>query len=215
MATFSLKNPLPYDQYNAAVWLIFANIAVFFLQNMSPRLTAYLAMTPYYVLNRGAFWQLVTYMFAHGSINHIIFNMLGLYFFGTQIEKRMGSSEFILFYLVCGAGAGLFSLGFYWLSGSYAVYLLGASGAVFAVLLAFAAFFPYASIYVFGLIPVKAPVLVIAYTLIELFSQVSGSSSGVAHFTHLAGFGTAFVYLLFRFRINAVKVFFKENDRWH
>lgn len=146
-------------------------------------------------------------MFTHANISHIFFNMLGLFFFGTQVERRIGSSEFLLFYLLTGFLAGLFSFIVYTLTGMYGAVLLGASGAIFAVLLAFAVYFPYANIYIMGIIPVKAPLLVIGYTAIELFSQLLSINSGVAHLTHLAGFVFAFFYFLIRLNINPIEVF--------
>jgi membrane associated rhomboid family serine protease len=146
-------------------------------------------------------------MFVHGGLTHILFNMLGLFFFGTQVEQRMGSYEFLLFYMFTGVLAGLFSLGFYAATGNYMVFLVGASGAVFGVLLAFATFFPEAMIYVFGIIPIRAPILVLGYTAIELFSQFSGAGGNVAHFTHLAGFAFAYLYFLLRLRVNPIRVF--------
>jgi membrane associated rhomboid family serine protease len=119
----------------------------------------------------------------------------------------MGSSEFTLFYLVTGVGAGVFSFIVYMLTGMYGVILLGASGAVFAVLLAFATYFPHAQIYLMGIFPIRAPVLVIGYTAIELFSQVFSVQSGVAHLTHLAGFAFAFLYFVIRLGVNPIDSF--------
>jgi membrane associated rhomboid family serine protease len=156
------------------------------------------------------FWQLLTYMFVHANFSHIFFNMLGLFFFGLQLERRIGSTEFLIFYLVSGIGAGLISLLIFWLTGAPTV-LLGASGAVFAVLLGFATYFPTAMIYVFGIIPIRAPILVLIYTAIELFSQFFGARSGVAHLTHLAGFAVAYLYLVARLGINPVREFMNSR----
>lgn len=167
----------------------------------------YTALIPGLVLERFWIWQFVTYMFTHSGLSHILFNMLGLLFFGTQVERQMGSREFLLFYLITGILAGIFSFVVYILTGMYGVVLLGASGAVFGVLLAFAVFFPHANIYIFGLIPVRAPVLVIGYTLIELFNEITGVQRGVAHLTHLAGFGFAYLYMVVRLGINPIDSF--------
>ena len=180
-----LRRPLPYQQYHAAFILIGINVLVYLLTRVSPSAIQYLAMNPILVVREGWVWQPFSYMFAHAGLTHILFNMLGILFFGTQVERRMGSNEFLLFYLGTGLLAGLFSLGFYWLTGSTRVFLLGASGAVFAVLLAFATFFPSAMIYIFGIIPIRAPILVLGYTALELFAQVTGGGGGVAHLTHL------------------------------
>jgi membrane associated rhomboid family serine protease len=168
-------------------------------------------MNPVLVVKYHYWWQILTYMFVHADFSHILFNMLGLLFFGIQVERKIGSNEFLLFYLISGIGAGLFSLLVYWLSGSYLVFLMGASGAVFGVLLAFATLFPRAMIYIFGILPVRAPILVLGYTAIELFSQFFSVRSNVAHLTHLAGFGIAYLYLWIRLGLNPVRVFLEDR----
>ncbi len=207
MRSSIIRRPVAYRYYNAALALIAVNLFIFLITAIIPNAKVYLSLIPGLVIQEHAYWQFLTYMFTHADISHILFNMLGLFFFGVQVERRMGSSEFLLFYLICGIGAGLFSFLIYWLSGSYLVILLGASGAVYAVLLAFAVFYPYANIYVMGLIPVRAPLLVLIYTAIELFSQFFSLRSGIAHLTHLAGFGFAFLYFLIRLGINPITVF--------
>ncbi|HUX11759.1 MAG TPA: rhomboid family intramembrane serine protease [Spirochaetia bacterium] len=204
-----LRRPFEYRQYNISIILIAANVLVFLLNYMAPETRIEMSLVSPAVpveYAHTAFWQLLTYMFVHAGFSHIFFNMLGLFFFGIQVERRVGSSEFLLFYLVTGVGAGLVSLLIFWLTGTPTI-LLGASGAVFGVLLAFATFFPTAMIYVFGIIPVRAPLLVLVYTGIELFSQLTGARSGVAHLTHLAGFAVAYLYLIVRFGLNPIRVF--------
>ncbi|MFP4065878.1 MAG: rhomboid family intramembrane serine protease [Spirochaetaceae bacterium] len=205
-----IRKPLPYRQFNAALILIGINVFVFFVNQIAPQTVFLIAMNPAAVMDRGLFWQPFTYMFAHAGITHILFNMLGIFFFGTQVEARLGSYEFLLFFGLTGLLAGLFSLGFYMMTGNAGVILLGASGAVFAVLLAFATLFPDAMIYLFGIIPVRAPILVIGYTFIEIYSQVGGAGGNVAHFTHLAGFFFAFLYFVIRLRINPIRVFLED-----
>jgi membrane associated rhomboid family serine protease len=141
-------------------------------------------------------------MFAHGGISHILFNMLALFLFGSQVERRIGSKEFLLYYLSTGVLAGVFSFIVYWASGAYQVFLLGASGAIFAIQLAYATFFPDAVIYLWGILPLKAPAMVLGFTALELFSSVTGFRSGVAHLTHLAGFALGWIYFLVRFGAN-------------
>ena len=119
----------------------------------------------------------------------------------------MGSYEFLLFYLLSGFLSGVFSFMVYILTGTYSVILLGASGAVFAVLFAFAVFFPYAKIYIMGIIPVKAPILVMGYAALELFSQLTSTRMGIAHLTHLAGFGFAYLYFVIRLGISPIESF--------
>jgi membrane associated rhomboid family serine protease len=202
-----VRRPFRYAFRNLSIWLIAANVLVFALEYLFPQVGTYMAMTPILVLS-GAFWQPLTYMFAHANLTHLLVNMLGLLFFGTAVEKEMGSKEFILYYLLTGLLAGLFSFAAYLFTGGAAISLLGASGAVFAVLLAFATLEPRAQILIWGIIPVRAPIMVIGYTLIELFSQIFASRSSVAHLTHLAGFGFGWLYFLARFGVNPWRRFF-------
>ncbi|RKX92211.1 MAG: rhomboid family intramembrane serine protease [Spirochaetes bacterium] len=207
MSNNILKKQFPYTYSSITFYLIGINILFYMLNIVYPRSVFYTAMIPGLVTQKFFIWQFVTYMFTHANFSHILFNMLGLFFFGVQVERRMGSYEFLLFYLVSGFLAGLFSFFVYILTGSYAVILLGASGAVFAVLFAFAVYFPYAKIYIMGIIPVKAPILVIGYAALELFSQLTSSRMGVAHLTHLAGFGFAYLYFVVRLGINPLDSF--------
>jgi len=133
--------------------------------------------------------------------------MLALYMFGVQVERRVGSAEFLLYYLLTGVLAGVFSFFVYYLTGQYLTFLMGASGALFAVQLAYASLFPSAFIYLFGLFPMRAPVMVLVFTGAELLAAITGSRSGVAHLTHLAGFGFGWLYFLLRFRYNPAKSF--------
>lgn len=197
-----LRKPFRYTYANATFVIIGASLLVFLLQNAVPRATAYLALRPLAVLRAGAVWQFLTYMFAHGDLSHLFVNMFGLFVFGTQVERHIGSREFVLYYVATGFLAGVFSFFVYLATGFLNVYLLGASGALFAVMLAYASFFPNSVIYIWGILPVRAPVMVIGYTMIELSSMVFGFNQGVAHLTHLAGFGFAYLYFLVRFGAN-------------
>jgi membrane associated rhomboid family serine protease len=205
-----IRRPFRYSFKNLSIWLIAINVLVFALEYLLPQVGGYLAMTPALVLS-GAVWQPLTYMFAHANLTHLLVNMLGLLFFGTAVEKELGSREFIFYYLLTGVLAGVFSFAAYLFSGGAYTPLLGASGAVFAVLLAFATLQPNAQILIWGLIPVRAPVMVIGYTLIELFSQVIGAPGNVAHLTHLAGFGFGWLYFLARFGVNPWRRFFPRG----
>jgi membrane associated rhomboid family serine protease len=201
----SLRKPFRYRYDNTALFLIGINVLVYVMQRINPRLSSYLALNPVLIIRYKYFWQFATYMFAHGGISHILFNMLALFLFGSQVERRMGSREFLLYYLSTGILAGVLSFMVYWATGAYQVFLLGASGAVFAVQLAYATFFPDSVIYLWGLLPLKAPVMVLGFTALELFSSVTGFRSGVAHLTHLAGFALGWIYFLVRFGANPWK----------
>jgi membrane associated rhomboid family serine protease len=206
-----IRRPFRYSYNNGALCIIGASVLVFLLQRFFPPLTAYFALSPLAVF-RGWVWQFFTYMFVHDprNLTHIIFNMLGLFMFGVQVERRIGTGEFILYYLLTGALSGAFSLLLYWLTGSWGVYLIGASGAIFAVELAYASFFPDSVIYIWGILPLRAPVMVAGFTLLALVSSVTGLGAGVAHLTHLAGFGFGWLYFLIRFGMNPWNSWFRR-----
>ncbi len=201
-----LHRKFRYSYTNVTLKLIIANVIVFMFTMVSSRLTTYLAMIPGAVLYNHWYWQFFTYMFVHGGIGHLFFNMFGLWVFGMPVEKQLGSREFLLFYLLVGTLSGIFSFIFYLIAGVNVV-LVGASGAIFAVLFAFAIFYPNARIFLFGILPMRAPILVILYAAVELFNQVTGSVGGVAHLTHLAGFAFAYLYLVIRLNIHPMDVF--------
>lgn len=208
--TSIVRKPFRYSYFNATLYIIAANILFFAASYIFPALKAYMALNPVAVLS-GYLWQPVTYMFAHADLTHLFVNMLGLFFFGTQVERSIGSKEFLLFYFLTGALAGLASFGIYVATGAWYTTLLGASGALFAVLLAFAIVNPEAQIYLYGLIPIRAPVMVIGYAGIEVASQLFSFRNSVAHLTHLAGFLWAWLYFLARFGINPAKRLFRRR----
>ncbi len=203
-----IKNPLPYRLYRRSVVLVLIAItaAVFVLQQLlPPLLEELLFLNPFLILNRGYIWTLFSYMFAHASFSHILFNMLGLYFFGMPLERSWGSSEFLFLYFLCGIGAGIISLIVYVLFGAWSVFLLGASGAVFGVMLAFTCLYPNVQIYIFGIFPVTARVLMLIYIGLQLISLQGGIGSGIAYLTHLGGMAVAWAYMLLRHSINPYK----------
>ncbi|MGV3708656.1 MAG: rhomboid family intramembrane serine protease [Gemmatimonas sp.] len=167
--------------------LLAANVGVFLLQNVSPGLTNDLGFVPAAALYRP--WTIITYMFVHGGFSHIFFNMIALFFFGPRVEMTLGSQRFITLYLISGIVGGLLSIPF-----TPYVSIIGASGAVFGVQLAFAKFWPRDKIYIWGVFPVEARWLVVATTLMALFGGFSGGG-GVAHFAHLGGYLGAWLYL--------------------
>ena len=201
-----IRKPFRYRNDNVVFILIGLNLLVYlaelFLKNL-PVIPG-LSMIPVLVMGRGWIWQFVTYMFVHDprSIGHLLFNMFALFIFGRQVEWKMGSKEFLLYYLLTGILAGVFSFLVYIFTGQVWVSLMGASGAVFAVQLAFAAFFPHSIIYIWGIIPLRAPVMVLGFTALEVFSMLTGRGGNVAHITHLAGFAFGWIYFLVRFGIN-------------
>ena len=201
-----IRRPFRYRNDNVVFILIGLNILVYlaemFLRNLP--VISRLSMIPLAIIQRGWIWQFVTYMFVHDprSIGHLLFNMFALFIFGRQVEWKMGSREFLLYYLLTGILAGFFSFLVYVFTGNMLIFLMGASGAVFAVQLAFAAYFPNSIIYLWGLLPLRAPVMVLGFTAVELIFMLTGRGGNVAHATHLAGFGFGWLYFLVRFGIN-------------
>ncbi|MDR2793553.1 MAG: rhomboid family intramembrane serine protease [Treponema sp.] len=207
---YSLQRTFRYSYHNAVLYLVGINVLVFALQNVSPMLTYYLALIPGAILS-GWMWQFVTYMFTHGGVTHILFNMLALFIFGTQVERQIGTKEFLAYYFATGILAGVFSFAVYFFTGTNVI-LLGASGAVFAVQLAYAALFPRSIMYVWGILPLRAPVMVLGFTALEVVLSITGSQGDVAHLTHLAGFGFGWLYFLIRFGRNPWTMF--KNDAY-
>jgi len=201
-----IRRPFRY-RYNNVVFIIIGLNILVYLAEMVFReslLIPYLSMIPLVVIHNGWVWQFITYMFVHDprSISHILFNMFALFIFGRQVEHYMGSREFLLYYLLTGILAGLFSFLIYWFTGYWMITLMGASGAIFAVQLAFAVLFPRSVIYLWGILPLKAPVMVLGFTALEIILMVTGRGGNVAHITHLAGFAFGWFYFLIRFGIN-------------
>ena len=205
-----IRKPFRYVNFHSVYWIIGINLVIFaatqFLgDRISYYLTVYLSMIPVVVIEYKWIWTFITYMFMHGSFTHIIFNMLGLFIFGMHVERQMGSKEFLLYYFVTGFMAGIFSFVTYCLTGNLVVALIGASGALYAVQLAYAIFFPDSIVYIWGILPLRAPVMVLGFTVLSLFFIVTGSGGNVAHITHLAGFAFGWLYFMTRFGINPLR----------
>jgi membrane associated rhomboid family serine protease len=178
--------------------LIVANVAMFFLQ-LAPAVTELLALQPILVVRRLWIWQLATYMFLHAGLFHIVFNMLALWMFGTELERKWGTRFFLKFYLVTGVGAGLLTVVFSLLPLGFARPLygsavIGASGAIFGLLLAYALYFPDRPIYLYLLFPIPAKTFVLIMGAIALYTSIA-ESGGVAGATHLGGLVIGYAYL--------------------
>ncbi len=171
--------------------LVVINVLVFILQMLLARtpFQAFFALFPRLVIARGFIWQIITYMFLHGDIWHLFFNMLIIWMFGSQLERIWGGRKFLQYYFLCGIGGALFSFIF-----SYNVPVIGASGAGYGILLAYGVLFPYNQIYVWGIIPVRARTLVIILGVIEFLSGFN-QGDGIAHFAHLGGMAAGLIYL--------------------
>jgi len=177
--------------------LIIANVVIFLISGWNIdfygrniELYHVLKLTPALVLKMP--WTVVTYMFVHGSLQHIFFNMLGLFFFGPRLELRLGGRHFLALYFVSGITGALLS---FLITPPY-VAIVGASGGLFGVLLAFARYWPREKIIIFPIpIPIEARVLVGIAAAASIFFGLSGRGGNTAHFAHLGGFLGGFLYL--------------------
>jgi membrane associated rhomboid family serine protease len=187
--------------------LLIINVAVFFVQMIANNLM--LGGKPlWYVLNMWfalnplsegynfQIWQLITYQFMHGGFSHILFNMFALWMFGMEIENYWGPKKFLIYYLLCGVVAGLFQLFLTPLLGSSPAVTIGASGAVYGVLIAFGLMFPDRYIFLYFLVPVKAKYL-IGFLIVLEFMLVDSAQTNVAHLAHLGGALAGFLFILF------------------
>lgn len=141
-------------------------------------------------------FQLVTHMFMHGSETHILFNMMSLFFLGPTVEQSLGSKKFLIFYLVCGVASMLLHLGLGYLGFIPPVPIVGASGAIMGVFVAFALMYPEVKLMlIFPPIPIKAKYMMGALIAFDLFSGVGGLNTGIAHFAHLGGVIGGFILI--------------------
>jgi membrane associated rhomboid family serine protease len=168
--------------------LLIANIGMYFLQQTLPGVTDALMFVPVFALSRP--WTIVTYMFLHANMTHILFNMIGLFFFGPRVEQRLGSERFVWLYFISGVSGALLSF----LLAPHSA-LIGASAAIFGIVLAFARFWPTDKILIFFVIPLEARWLVGLTIAWAIYSGMNGSTGGVADFAHLGGYVGAYLYL--------------------
>jgi membrane associated rhomboid family serine protease len=183
----------------ALKYLIGANVLMFLATLVEPSLQIYLGLVPMWVLHDKRIWQVVTYMFIHAGMFHIIFNMLALWMFGTELERIWGTRFFLKFYFITGVGAALLTIALSLLPFGparqlYASDIVGASGAIYGVMLAYALYFPDRQIYYMMLFPIPARVFVLIMGAVAFLSSLS-ESGGVANATHLSGLLVAYVYL--------------------
>lgn len=190
--------------------LLIINVAVFFLQIIgseiivatntpfSQVLIQYFALIPIGTFADASFypWQLISYQFMHGGFGHIFFNMFMLWMFGMEIENMWGSKKFLIFYLTAGVVAGLCHLFISPLLGTSPAPTIGASGAVYGVLIAFALFFPDRYIFLWFLIPVKAKYL-IGFLIVFEFLAINSAQDNIAHLAHLGGALAGFLFIWF------------------
>jgi membrane associated rhomboid family serine protease len=169
--------------------------AVFLLQMLVSRwFEYYLGLVPVLVWREYFLWQLFTYIFLHGDFLHILFNLFSLWMFGGELENYWGPKKFLFYFFFCGIGAGVCTVV---LTPNSFIPVIGASGAIYGILLAFAWLFPNRPILIYFLFPIPAKYMVIIFGLFELYSSRSGTGGGIAHLTHLGGLLFGFFYMAY------------------
>jgi membrane associated rhomboid family serine protease len=188
---------------NALKFLIGANVVLFigqlFTDQYSWGLTWTLGLTPADVFGRLRVWEVASYMFLHAGVFHLLFNMLALWMFGTELERMWGTRGFLKFYFVTGVGAGVLTaivslLPFGFTRQLEHAIVIGASGAIYGLLLAYALYFPERRIYMYFLFPIPVKYFVMIMGALAFYSSIS-ERSGIANATHLGGLAVAYIYL--------------------
>ncbi len=172
--------------------LMNANVVGFIVGLIVPDMHNLFGLVPQQVIFQRWIWQPVTYLFLHGGIWHLVFNLFALWMFGMPVESQWGERDFLKYYFLCGLGAAAAHLA---LAPHSTVPVIGASGAVYGLLVAFAMLYPDAVVYLYFLIPIKAAHMAILFGAIEFFAGATGSTPGVARFAHLGGMLTGYFYI--------------------
>lgn len=195
-------SPSMFQMTPGVKWLLITNIAVFVLYFLATvggwaYLFAPFALMPAQVVTRLAVWQLVTYLFLHSpaGFGHILINMLTLWMFGTPLEGVWGTRRFLQYYFFCGVGAGLCVVVLNLMFGSAVTRTIGASGAIYGLLLAFGILFPRAVIYFFMLFPLEARWYVLIMGAIVFLSALGDTGGTISHFAHLGGMAFGYIWL--------------------
>jgi membrane associated rhomboid family serine protease len=195
--------------------LIIANIGVYVLQIVfhllgSNYFVLHFGLIPNLVTENLMIWQFVTYMFLHGSPFHIFFNMLTLYMFGNELERYWGTRRFCNYYFITGIGAGVCS----WLVGTHSMAaIIGASGAIYGLLLAFGMTYPNRIVYLNFLLPIKVKWLVLIMGAFAFLSSFGGSDSEVASIAHLGGMLIGYLLLKGKSWVDRYRYFSNQRQR--
>ncbi|MCS5651393.1 MAG: rhomboid family intramembrane serine protease [Candidatus Marinimicrobia bacterium] len=183
--------------------LVSVNLIIFFLQTISGKehlLFDLFGLVPQAIWSDFMIWQPFTYLFFHGNIWHVLINMFVLWMFGSELENSWGRKNFIKYYFITGIGAGMVTCLFNLQSN---IPVVGASGAVYGILLAYGLSFPNRTVYLYGLIPTKSIWFVIAIGILAFFSSFQQMTQ-VSHLTHISGMAIGYVFLKRRWRLNDI-----------
>ena len=202
------QNPLSPSLFTDAIkFIISINFLIFILQylsGMEDELFTIFGIVPSKTFGELMLWQPFTYLFFHGGIWHVLINMFVLWMFGSELEKFWGKKEFLRFFFITGIGSGLITILF---SLSSTNPVVGASGAIYGVLLAYGLLFPNRLVYLYFLIPIKVKYLVILIGAIAFFSSLNPGNSNISHLTHLSGMVIGFIYLRSSINWNTINHF--------
>jgi membrane associated rhomboid family serine protease len=187
-----------FDRITPTNWTIVGINVIVYLLQLNGVVGDQFALWPLSASVYGHFevWQIVTHAFMHGSWTHLFFNMFAVVMFGSDVERWLGSNRYITYYLVCALGAALMQLVVVQLAHLPPVPMVGASGAVFGLLLAFGLAFPFRKLILLPIpVPMPAWLFVTLYGLAELFFGVTQTLQGIAHFAHVGGMVTGFLLI--------------------
>lgn len=186
--------------------LICINICIFILTEISGQRNTFFnsfGIVPNEVWTNLKIWQLFTYLFIHGGILHIFFNMFILWMFGKDLENEWGKNDFLFFYFLCGIGSGLITVLF---SIKSIIPIVGASGAIYGLLVAYGYTYPNRQVYLYGLFPIKVKYVVLGLGIMASFAFFFSKQSNVSHITHLAGMGIGIILLSFNINLRNTKI---------
>ena len=202
-----------YNRPKATMHLIIINVIVYLATMINYEfMVGTFALWPPVTTGLFRTWQPISYMFMHGSFWHIFFNMYSLYLFGSAVERKIGTGRFLLLYFAAGLGAAALHVGVQILSGSY-VPTVGASGSVYGLIVAFAMLFPQARMMLlFPPIPMSAKWMAIIFIGLELFTGITGTMDGVAHFAHLGGALVGFILIWLWYKRRRRTDSFNQNN---
>ncbi len=173
-------------------YLIIANVAAYLMEQLAPEMVMIFGLSPTLVTQKFFLWQLATYLFLHGGLMHLLLNMFGLWMFGSELEKYWGSGFFLRYYFLTGIGAGLLSVA---VDPAGRQVTIGASGAVYGILLAYGLMFPNRMLLLYFIIPVKAKYFVAGLGILTFISALQAPGGPIAHLAHLGGMLFGLIYL--------------------
>lgn len=193
--------------------LLITNAVVYLIQHLvGSQMIELLGVTPTKVLQDLSVHQLFTYMFLHGSFFHILINMFILWMFGTELELSWGTRQFFKYYFLTGIAGGVLTVAF---QPNFAYPTIGASGAIYGLLVAYAVLFPNRTIYLYFLFPIKVKYAVILFVVLELMASMAATPDGIGHWAHLGGAAVGFIYLKTDWRLRNFLRYFSPWYYWN